>query len=406
MDTNTFINQLAEIGIRQTRRTGETNKRTMRLGDPTQTGYPVIVPPNQATQKGMMYVHTHTSSGYVDVQQALNDGVFTTFDDSIRTLEVEVGYVGESPVLRILRLASTALEQTGGASPQQIASRRANLVTPGQYQELKLTPTTPPSLLLNITGGKWRIGNRLIATPATTDWIDLTSNVPGTTGQARYVLVAIDPDNAPLDTNGTAFDSGIEIDPTLHVPVTAEAESLVLGWVRLENGQTTIDTQHIIPFPELLSTMGIVPLESGGNGVDTSAWLGAFAFYQSGLTVQVRCVGDADSPPTANDDESEGFNILSRWSMSVTAGGLFDGVWECTDASNGAAVWKFLGAAYSEANLSATPTDAELDAAFGAPATLGVGFTGVVNDNGGGAVVYHVATDNVSWFYTLMIQAV
>lgn len=45
------------------------------------------------------------------------------------------------------------------------------------------------------------------------------------------------------------------------------------------------------------------------------------------------------------------------------------------------------------------PTDAELDTAFGAPATVGAGFVGILDDNNGGVDVWLVYTDGASWFY-------
>lgn len=225
VDTTKFVQQLAKIKTETTKRTGTVKPRKMRLGNPLLPDYPIIVPANEATQKGMLYVYTQAANGYIDVYQALNDGAVTTYDNTAKTLEVEVGYKAGSPILRILGLAPTALEQTGGASPQQIALRRANQVTPGQYQELKITATTPPSLSINITGGKWRCANTLITAPAQVNWLDLTSNVPGTTGEARYVLVAVDTNGDAVATNGTIFESSLETDPTLHLPISIGAEA-------------------------------------------------------------------------------------------------------------------------------------------------------------------------------------
>ena len=52
-------------------------------------------------------------------------------------------------------------------------------------------------------------------------------------------------------------------------------------------------------------------------------------------------------------------------------------------------------------NVSDPPTDAELDMAFGAPATVGAGFVGVLDDNDGGTDVYIVFTTgtDAEWFY-------
>lgn len=54
---------------------------------------------------------------------------------------------------------------------------------------------------------------------------------------------------------------------------------------------------------------------------------------------------------------------------------------------------------YSTANVSpGAPTDAELDAIFGQPATVGAGFIGIVNDSGGGTECYIVWSDGANWW--------
>jgi hypothetical protein len=58
-----------------------------------------------------------------------------------------------------------------------------------------------------------------------------------------------------------------------------------------------------------------------------------------------------------------------------------------------------------ETNVSATPTDAELDAAFGAPATVGAGFLCLLDDAGGDAAVYLVGTNGTSWWYVALTKA-
>lgn len=54
---------------------------------------------------------------------------------------------------------------------------------------------------------------------------------------------------------------------------------------------------------------------------------------------------------------------------------------------------------YSEANTSNPPTDAELDSAFGTPASVGKGFFGVVNDNGAGTAEYWCWSDGTNWWF-------
>lgn len=60
----------------------------------------------------------------------------------------------------------------------------------------------------------------------------------------------------------------------------------------------------------------------------------------------------------------------------------------------------------STADVSNPPTDAELDSAFGTPATVGSGFVALVNDNNGGTNEYMVWSDGTNWFYTTGTKAV
>lgn len=60
----------------------------------------------------------------------------------------------------------------------------------------------------------------------------------------------------------------------------------------------------------------------------------------------------------------------------------------------------------STANVTAAaPTDAELDSAFGAPATVGAGFMGVLDDNNDETAGFIAFTDGEVWFYTAGVLA-
>lgn len=57
-------------------------------------------------------------------------------------------------------------------------------------------------------------------------------------------------------------------------------------------------------------------------------------------------------------------------------------------------------------NVSDPPTDAELDTAFGTPATLGEGFIGILDDNSADTDVWLCYTSDTSWFYLQGTKAV
>lgn len=50
-------------------------------------------------------------------------------------------------------------------------------------------------------------------------------------------------------------------------------------------------------------------------------------------------------------------------------------------------------------STASTPTDAELDTAFGTPATVGSGFVGILDDNDAGTDVHICFTDGSAWFF-------
>jgi len=56
-------------------------------------------------------------------------------------------------------------------------------------------------------------------------------------------------------------------------------------------------------------------------------------------------------------------------------------------------------------DISNPPTDAELDTAMGAPATLGAGFAALLDDGGNGTDVYLVCSDGTNWWYQAMTKA-
>lgn len=61
---------------------------------------------------------------------------------------------------------------------------------------------------------------------------------------------------------------------------------------------------------------------------------------------------------------------------------------------------------YATDDVTNPPTDAELDTAFGTPATVGAAFIGILNDAGGGTNLYMVASDGTNWWYSAMTKAV
>lgn len=73
---------------------------------------------------------------------------------------------------------------------------------------------------------------------------------------------------------------------------------------------------------------------------------------------------------------------------------------------DGVTTWKAVNLVKSTLNVSNPPTDAELDAGFGAPATLPVNFGAIIDDNGAGANLWLVYAVGTKWGYTALTIAV
>ena len=57
-------------------------------------------------------------------------------------------------------------------------------------------------------------------------------------------------------------------------------------------------------------------------------------------------------------------------------------------------------------DVSNPPTDAQLDSAFGTPATVGAGWTTYLNDNGAGSNFYQIVSDGTNWWISTFTKAV
>jgi hypothetical protein len=57
-------------------------------------------------------------------------------------------------------------------------------------------------------------------------------------------------------------------------------------------------------------------------------------------------------------------------------------------------------------DIDSPPTDAQLDAEFGQPGSLGAGYVALADDAGAGTLVYLVASDGAAWWHVAMTKAV
>ena len=112
----------------------------------------------------------------------------------------------------------------------------------------------------------------------------------------------------------------------------------------------------------------------------------------------------ATSDPGVTDDISAGYSTGSIWINVLTPA-----IFQCVTAAAGAADWNQTDvskAVVATDDVSSPPTDAELDTAFGDSATLGAGFTGLLDDNDAGTAVWLCYVVAGAWWYEALTKAV
>lgn len=115
--------------------------------------------------------------------------------------------------------------------------------------------------------------------------------------------------------------------------------------------------------------------------------------------------GTAAKPSFAStSDYQSGFYVSASNTVGISTNQTArltigsDGIVNCTNAG--------IRTKVSTANTANPPTDAELDSAFGTPATVGSGFHAILNDAGGGTNEYFCWSDGTNWFYAAGTLAV
>lgn len=91
------------------------------------------------------------------------------------------------------------------------------------------------------------------------------------------------------------------------------------------------------------------------------------------------------------------------------SGGLTATPTALTDGAGNATAVKLstagLNLPVDDSDMSDPPTDAQLDTAFGAPGTVGSGFTALIDDAGAGTASLMVWTNGTAWFHVAGTKA-
>lgn len=282
------------------------------------------------------------------------------------------------------------------------------------------------------------------------DFLDLTDTPASYSGQASK-LVAVNAGATGLEF--VAPSNGASYNALLPVPVYSETLSSADTFDTGSNGipangrdlELTLSVRGAASEPMVIlniylngdtTVTNYRRIRVGGNGTAVSTNAGDVAG-------QIGIVGDAAPPSTfspvkiwipdyANTSRhkhmlvftgqrdgatAQQVNIYSVWWESTAA--IHQITVEVDDATDTLVAGSSLNivahteltvgaasrATYSDDSVSDPPTDAELDSAFGAPATLGAGFIGLLDDDGADTDVYLVATNGTSWFFTALTKA-
>ncbi|NIN36632.1 MAG: hypothetical protein GTO60_16675 [Gammaproteobacteria bacterium] len=153
--------------------------------------------------------------------------------------------------LYIVGKAPESVDYQSDNAPQ----RPQTVINRSQYNSALLQPTNPPSMVCQISGGMFQVGRDLhrVGNQITQDF---TSLIPG--GDAIAYTVSLNPisevltytasDPFSIKSIGQAF-----IDGDLDIK-TAHVNDIILGYIRLFAGQTTITRDDILVGEEFLHT--------------------------------------------------------------------------------------------------------------------------------------------------------
>lgn len=246
-----------------------------RLGNPTMAAGTdrINVPLTEVDTPGMVYIYGIESDPQA-VSMALNSG-----KGQVTGKDLVYG-----AFIRVKRVGRQWYVDGVDAKPQAeylygVTIREQSRIVLSQFDLGLLQPTTPTRSMKAVVSGAIYYKDNLPYMVAAQETHDFTSDVPGTTGQAKAVLVTINPVTGALAyTVGSAFDMTLShISAFSFYPQNNDNSLFTVGWVKLINGMTAIfEGAHILSAQELLNkNTG----SSGATGVGEKLFL--YANYYS-----------------------------------------------------------------------------------------------------------------------------
>ena len=145
-------------------------------------------------------------------------------------------------------------------------------VYPRALTEFRVTPTSPASMKVRISGGWYPGTTNYERFNGPVDSKDFTSDVPSTSGKALIVAITLSKSGTIEYTNGTEYVDGLPV-PSAAWPSVAINKAL-LSAVRLVNGMTTITETNFDK--EIRPLVGVSGLASASElAIKHVAWLEA-----------------------------------------------------------------------------------------------------------------------------------
>lgn len=150
-------------------------------------------------------------------------------------------------------------------------------IYPRAISDFAVRPTSPASMKVRVYGGWYSGATNYERFSGPTNTKDFTSDVPGTSGQARIVAITVDSTGTLGYTNGSTFVDGLPV-PAASWP-SVSRDVTIISAVRLVNGMTTITEANF--------DREIRPLF--GKGGDSNLWTdkggGAGIYYDGNVGI-------------------------------------------------------------------------------------------------------------------------
>lgn len=265
-DPKAFARALADARGDRTRA-----KRPAKLGNPTNAL--VRVPDGVADQTGLVYIHAFDGSDPTAVATAMVDGLpderlIYGLDVLTETRNGRKVVVGQNEAL--------AAQYT-----KNVYTNMQRTVRQDQADFGLLRPVSNRMYAL-VSAGTYRVGDNVyIVDDLVTK--DFTSDIPGTGGQARLVLVMLIPSSGVLNyTNGSTFAQSTYANARAafdgsQAPAIPNSSYKLCGYIYLYNGMTAITRDEILSTHEVLGGgliyTGTAPIDVTGSTIshDTTA---------------------------------------------------------------------------------------------------------------------------------------